>query len=411
MGFYCTEDQLQFEKSYVEILNLFGKGNKSIITAFNNRLKEVNTYPGEYSDSDINSVTPGKTGYESGPNSRIYIKLIGFSGSSCSKAQTQFYFSHEMSHAFSVAAQDVFSNRKKAGIGNDNIPYFYTTKIGNSEYLGISGSIYKKLQPNETENVIYGGGFCEVMTDLFAIASKVASSPEMKSQGITVDTVLKKSNKEWNKEGITSGYFASMPLARLAIAAFSNYPNPQYQHILDTGHSIFSTMQTDTKAKVHINDFIYGSMCDPLYIAEEYDKISGKSGTYFKICQSMDRIVDSYAYRRPVSDKDIQFVIQQLDTFAKLRTLLKVQDGVFSKEYGARIYEEFEKIKGEVEMEYGLSNRHQQISNKTPQITPTLITESSKKAIKEHPGIISEKVKKSRNIFKLLNRNKDDKRR
>ena len=78
MGFYCTEDQLQFEKSYVEILNLFGKGNKSIITAFNNRLKEVNTYPGEYSDSDVNSVTPGKTGYENNPNSRIYIKLIGF---------------------------------------------------------------------------------------------------------------------------------------------------------------------------------------------------------------------------------------------------------------------------------------------------------------------------------------------
>ena len=384
MGFYCKEDQLQFEKSYVEILNLFGKGNKSIITAFNNRLKEVNTYPGEYSDSDVNSVTPGKTGYENSPNSRIYIKLIGFDRSTCSKAQTQHYFSHEISHAFSVAAQDVFSTRHRAGIGNYNIPYFYTTRIGNSEYLGISGSIYKKLQPNEIENVIYGGGFCEVMTDLFAVASKVASNPDMKNQGITVDTVLKKPNKEWNKERITSGYFASMPLARLAIVAFSNYPNPQYQHILDTGHSIFSTMRTDTNAEVHIN---------------------------FKICQSMDRIVDSYAYRRPVSDKDIQFVIQQLDTFAKLRTLLKVQDGVFSKEYGARIYEEFEKIKGEVEMEYGLSNRHQQISNKTPQITPTLIAESSKKAIKEHPGIISEKVKESHNIFKLLNRNKDDKRR
>ena len=210
MGFYCTEDQLQFEKSYVEILNLFGKGNKSIITAFNNRLKEVNTYPGEYSDSDVNSVTPGKTGYENNPNSRIYIKLIGFDRSTCSKAQTQHYFSHEISHAFSVAAQDVFSTRHRAGIGNYNIPYFYTTRIGNSEYLGISGSIYKKLQPNEIENVIYGGGFCEVMTDLFAVASKVASSPDMKNQGITVDTVLKKPNKEWNKERITSGYFAKV---------------------------------------------------------------------------------------------------------------------------------------------------------------------------------------------------------
>lgn len=411
MGFYCKEDQLQFEKSYVEILKLFGEGNKSIITAFNNRLKEVNTYPGEYSDSDVNSVTPGKTGYENNPNSRIYIKLIGFDRSSCSKAQTQHYFSHETSHAFSVAAQDVFSNRQRAGIGNYNIPYFYTTRIGNSEYLGISGSIYKKLQPNEIENVIYGGGFCEVMTDLFEVASRVASSPDMKNQGITVDTVLKKPNKEWNKERIISGYFASMPLARLAIAAFSNYPNPQYQHILNTGGSIFSTMRTDTNAEVHINDFIYGSMCDPLYIAEEYNKIAGQPGAYFKLCQPMDKIVDDYAYKRPVDNKDIQFVIQQLSKFAKLRTMIKVQEGVFTQEYADKIYEEFEKVKSDVEREYGLSDKYQQISNQNHQITPTVIAETSKNAINENPGIVAEKVKKSHNIFKLLNRNKDDKRR
>lgn len=314
-----------------------------------------------------------------------------FDRSSCSKAQTQHYFSHETSHAFSVVAQDVFSNRQRAGIGNYNIPYFYTTRIGNSEYLGISGSIYKKLQPNEKENVIYGGGFCEVMTDLFAVASKVASSPDMKNQEITVDTVLKKPNKEWNKERITSGYFASMPLARLAIAAFSNYPNPQYQHILNTGGSIFSTMRTDTNAEVHINDFIYGSMCDPLYIAEEYDKIAGQPGAYFKLCQPMDKIVDDYAYKRPADNKDIQFVIQQLSKFAKHRTMIKVQEGVFTQEYADKIYEEFEKVKSDVEREYGLSDKYQQISNQNPQITPTVIAETSKNAIKGNPGIVAEK--------------------
>lgn len=411
MGFNCKEDQLQFEKSYTEILKLFGKENNSIITAFNNRLKEVNTYPGEYSDNDVNSVTPGKTGYENNPNSRIYIKLIGFNRSSCSKAQIQHYFSHEISHAFSVAAQDAFSNRQRAGIGNYNIPYFYNTRIGKSEYLGISGSIYKKLQYNETENVIYGGGFCEVMTDLFAVASKVASSSEMKKQGITVDTVLKKPNKEWNKERITSGYFFSMPLARLAIAAFSNYPNPQYQHILNAGGSIFSTTRTDTNAEVHINDFIYGSMCDPLYIAEEYDKIAGEPGAYFKLCQPMDRIVEDYAYNKSVANKNIQFVIQQLSNFAKLRTMIKVQEGVFTQEYADKIYEEFEKVKSDVEKEYGLLNMCQEINNQKPQITPSMIAETSKNAIKEKPGKIAEKVNKSRNIFKLFNRNKDNKRR
>lgn len=411
MGFYCKEDQLQFEKSYVEILKLFGEGNKSIITAFSNRLKEVNTYPGKYADREVNSTTPGKTGYESNPNSRMYIKLIGFDRSSCSKAQTQHYFSHEISHAFSIAAQDVFSTRKKAGIGKYNIPYVYTTRIGDSEYLGISGSIYKKIESSENENTIYGGGFCEVMTDLFAVASKIASSSEMKSNGITVDTILKKPNKYWNKEKITTGYFASMPLARLAIAAFSNYPNAQYQHILDMGGSIFSTTKTDTNTKVNINDFIYGSMCDPLYIAEEYDKIVGKSGAYFELCKPVDKIVDDFAYKRHVNNENIQFVIQQLTTFAKLRVLIKVQEGVFSQEYADEIYNEFERVKSDVEKEYGILKERDKQTKTNAKITPTTIFETSKRAMQQNPGTVSEKVKKSHNIFRFLNRDKHDKRR
>ena len=44
----------------------------------------------------------------------------------------------------------------------------------------------------------------------------------------------------------------------------------------------------------------------------------------------MDKIVDDYAYKRPVDNKDIQFVIQQLSKFAKLRTMIKVQEGVYA---------------------------------------------------------------------------------
>lgn len=361
MAFFCGADQEQFFKSYGEILKLFGTGNQSIINSFSNRLKYVNTYSSEYIDSNVNSTTPGKTGYESGPNSKMYIKLIGFDKSNSSKAQIQHYFSHEISHAFSIAAQDVFSKRKRAGITAQNIPYFETTKIGNSEYLGVSGSIYKKMETSENENVIYGGGFCEVMTDLFAVASTVASNLELKKQGITIDTVLKKPNKEWNKENIQTGYFASMPLARLAIAAFSNYPNPQYQNILDSGESIFSTMMTDTGKEVHINDFIYGSMCDPLYIAEEYDKTAGNPGAYFELCKLMDKLVDDYASKKQVNIDDVKNVIQRLSTFAKLRTLIKVQDGTFSKKYADAIDKEFEKIKEDVEKEYGVWNENQSL--------------------------------------------------
>ena len=410
MGFYCEEDQIQFSKSYAEILKLFGE-EKKIITAFSNRLKEVSTYPGEYSDDDINSDTPGKTGFESNPNSKMYIKLRGFDRSKVSKAQIQHYFGHETSHAFSIAAQDVFSRRKTAGIGENDIPYFYLTKIEDSEYLAISGSIYKKMKSGENENTIYGGGFCEVMTDLFAVSSKIASNSEMKSQGITVDTVLKRPNKYWNTEGITTGYFASMPLARLAIAAFSNHPNTQYQHILDTGGSIFSTTKTDTNVEVNINDFVYGSMCDPLYIAEEYDKIVGKPGAYFKLCKPVDKIVDDFAHKRPVNNENIQFVIQLLAIFAKLRVLIKVQEGIFSQEYANEIYNEFERIKSDVEKEYGISKEKDKQTKTSTKITPTTISETSKRAMHQNPGTVSEKVKKSHSIFKFLNRDKYDKRR
>ena len=294
--FYCKEDENQFFKSYGEILKLFGRDKDKMSVAFKNRFYGVETYPFNYYEKDFNAAKPGKTGCidPEDINSKTQIRLIGFNGSNRSKAQTAHYFSHELNHAFSVAAMDAFGNRSKIEVTAENVPIYQERTINNSQYTVISGSIYKKMEENESENTIYGGGFCELMTDMYSALSRVGSSSEMKNKGITLDTVIKRPTKEWNIEGITTAYFPGMPLARLAIAAFSNVPEANYQNIFDSDYSIFANTQTDKGQNVKINDFIYGSMCNPFYIMDEYDKITGKPGSYFELCEPVDRIVDCY---------------------------------------------------------------------------------------------------------------------
>lgn len=194
----------------------------------------------------------------------------------------------------------------------------------------------------------------------------------------------------------------------MAIAAFSNEPNSQYQNRLDAGDSIFTTTKTDMGKEVKTNDFIYGSMCDPLYIAEAYDKIVGTPGSYFKLCQPVDKIVDCYANRSQPSKGDIQNVIQQLSVFAKLNTMIKVQEGVYSQEYANKIQEEFEKIKSDVEREYGITNNIHITDNK--HITPSEITALGRSEMNKKPGFFSKAYGKVKRFFdRTLHKNKDDK--
>lgn len=195
------------------------------------------------------------------------------------------------------------------------------------------------------------------MTDLFAEASSVVSNEEKQANGITIDTILKEPSNRWNTENITTGYASCWPIARLAIAAFSNYPNPNYQHIVSQGRSIFAKTKTDTGREVKINDFIYGSMCDPLYIAEQYDGIVGKPGAYFELCKPIDKMVDRCAYLKqsPTVD-EIKQVITKIEQFATLNTFVKTEQGIYSKQYADKIMESFNIVKNQVQKEYGVKD-------------------------------------------------------
>ena len=341
------KDKIEIIRAYTDILKLFGEGNKRIINALNNRISNITTYPFDYEGNGISGREPGKTGYENGINSKINVRVRGYEHSHISDAQIEHYIRHEIVHAFAASAYDAFGNHKVVGY-NGVIPYYNNTVINGKVCQAVDGSIYEKSINGTSDNKIYGGGYCESMTDIFAICSKVAFDDNFRKRGITVDTVLKKRILDWNINNIITGYFSSIPLSRLTIAAFSNFPNVNYQYILDNGGSIFSTTTTDKGAVVKINDFLYGIMNDPIYIAKEFDKISGE-GKYFEFCSYVDMCVNNQAPQQVIVG-----IINILTKFVIQNTNAKVKNGTYTRGWGDKIIEEFESIKNDVLKDYGM---------------------------------------------------------
>lgn len=327
-------DKNEINRAYSDILKLFGCGNQRIIDACNNRISNITTYPFNYVGNGIDSREPGKTGYENGINSKINVRVKGYEHSSISDAQINHYIRHELIHAFTAAAYDAFGNHKVAGY-KDNIPFYDNTIINGKECQAVDGSIYEK-DIIGTGNKIHNGGYCESMADILAICSRVAFDDSYRVEGISIDTVFKKSISDWNINNITTGYFSSITLSRLTIAAFSNFPNANYQYILDNGGSIFSTTTTDKGVEVKINDFLYGIMNDPIYIAKEFDKIIGE-GKYFEFCSYVDMCVNNQP-----SQQIILGIINILTKFIKDNTDEKVKNGTYTREWADKIIEEFE---------------------------------------------------------------------
>lgn len=343
------QDYLIVEDSYKKILHLFGnERRKQIETAFSQRVESIIIHPSNYYDDAINSNTPGKTNYVGDINSKVRVRV----SPKGTKKQGEHYVRHEMVHAFSAAARDAFSTQQKEGVVN-GIPLFKKEVFNGSEYQAVMGNIYKANYSGGA-NVQYGAGSCEIMTDLFAIISDISEDEEKKRRGINANTIINESMNKWNVDGITTGYLGALPLIRLAIAAFSNFPQPDYQYLLDTGNGLFGTISVaDGKDIVPINDFLYGSMCDPFHIKKVFDDVMGE-GIYFKFCELFDNIINTFAMHQNPSKEQVEYIIKILNIFMKGNVEKKINNNTYPEDYGNGIIENYKKVLSIVQMEYGL---------------------------------------------------------
>ena len=357
-NFNSLQDEKEFNKALVEILNLFGDKDKKVIQdAFIKRIGNVTSHPVGFINDKVNANEPGRAGYANGNvNGKMNLEWISSSGS-INNAISQHYMRHELIHIFETAAHDALSLDKKI-INAQGIPEVNVKQIGNRRYAAINGTIYREIITGESDNLIYGAGVCELFTDMMALMSKVNSGIKYKQQLITVDDIMKRPMEDWNIEGITTGYMSAFPIIRLMIAAFSNFPEINYQKQIDFSEGILFYTDNKTGKKKISNDFIYGSMCDPLFIAQECDRITGKVGSYFKLCNMIDKVVNTCAEHRPINMEDVQNVINELDSICALRMASKVADGSFSRQEAIKIGEEFEKQKVSVKEEFSKSLRN-----------------------------------------------------
>lgn len=348
--FNSKNDKDEFSKAFEDILILFGKNNISLIAdGFKKRLGYVKSHPNGFSNDKVNNIEPGKSGYIGGDiNGKMFLEFINSSNNQLSNH----YMRHEMVHIFETVAHDVLSNGEKGTINSFGIPEVRTRQINGNEYAAINGTIYRKMRDNESGNVIHGGGFCELFTDMMAVISKVNSDEKYKQQIISADMVISHPIEDWNIEGITTGYMKLFPLARLMIAAFANSPDVNYQKLIESGNGIFfETNGINGKRKI-VNDFIYGSMCDPFYIMSECDKIAGRTGYYFSLCNKVDKIVNDCAYNHNINIDEINNVINELTTISALRIRIKVANGELTPKEGINILEEFDRTKASAKQEF-----------------------------------------------------------
>lgn len=350
-NFNSKEDQEEFFKAFGNFIELFGNEKKLVAGNFMKRLGYVQSHPEGFVNDKVNDVEPGKSGFiGENPDGQMYLEFRNSNNGN--NEQTLHYMRHEMMHIFETVLHDTFCINENTKFNALGIPQLSTRMIGNSEYAVMQSEIFKKMNANESVNARYGKAFNEILTDMIAIVSKVSFDGQYKEQSITADTVLKQPIENWNINELTTGYFSSWPFGRLMISAFSNFPDVSYQELIENGNGIYYKTNDDTGERKIVNDFIYGCTCNPFHIMEEYDKIAGQSGYYFRLCERVDRIFNSLAYKKEYNIEEINDIISEIDMIAKRRIQIKVSNGELTLEEGTRMLEDFEMTKSSVEQEF-----------------------------------------------------------
>lgn len=197
-----------------------------------------------------------------------------------------------------------------------------------SMYYCDSGTVAKRdFNTFRDKTHIYGNMYNEVLTDLIAYIAVTYNSNLIDSDKINANDVLSKNDMIDN----ISSYQYCAPFVRLALAAFSNDPNEDFDELIKTNKSIFLNKKKINHFKsLYSNDLLFGFMYYPLHIKHKFDEIQG-TDSYDKFMDLTDSIFSNIIKYYQLPKKESLEYLKILTEFVNNKTKLYIKNGYFTK--------------------------------------------------------------------------------
>ena len=345
-------DNTIFEEAYRCNLNLVCAGNNKLRRKLEKRVDEkvetvrIISYPDK--NEGIDKKTPGVTDTEYKVNEYIVNKKKDILVS----ANVAIYDNkkydlkglreilhvegHELFHVLSSVIPGIMKDNINVFVDNDKV---YYNALG--YYCINSKEGFKKL----------GVMFCETLTDILTTVSLNSYNKDYNHM-VDANTIFRKNYNTWKQ--YVSGYSFFTSLTRLAIAAFSNDPNADFDEMINNDNNIFFGRVKCRNGEFLIkNDFLYSYMADPMHVKREFEKIEG-NGLYDTFLESIDAEFNKTIKTGHMNKKIIKLYMQVLTSFFNSKLDKYYSEGLFNLEDVIKLTNTFNEVWNEVQKEYGI---------------------------------------------------------
>ena len=339
-----------FRMAYDNSLDLICVGNENLKNKIEKRVEEKlqKVYITSNPNGKVNHLIPGTTNTVLNPeavqksekdiieSSSIYIFDSKNYRDFNSKRVLVHTESHELFHMFSSLIPGLMKDNKNVLIEN-GLKYYNT--------LGYYASF------DGFNQLYYGEMFCETLTDMLSAIAVNTYNPMFKNE-VCANDVLRKNYSNWKSN--VSGYTFFTSLTRLAIAAFSNDPNSDFDDMIKNKKNIFFGRMKGRNGQILMkNDMLYGYIADPLHTKREFEKVLGE-GMYDKFNLVIDSAFNSALEKQVMDAKVIKNYLKILPTFLNKKIDMYEKKGIFNKEDSIKIINNFNRVWNEVKKEYGI---------------------------------------------------------
>lgn len=243
---------------------------------------------------------------------------------------------HEIFHVFSAIIPTIIEGNNNSYISNNSIYYNSMGSIGMYNNRGVHN---------------YGIMFKETLTDILARLSLTRFNNEFDNT-ISSNDILKKSDSDYESYGANSGYTAFTYLTKLAIAAFSNDKDADFDNMIKNGKNIFfGRKKAPNNEKIFKNDLLYGYLANPLHIKEKWEEINGIN-SYDEFCSEIDNTFSTYLNTGIIDCNNLYLHMAKITEYMNKRVDHYLNIGRLSFEEALSITNNYNKVWKEVNDEY-----------------------------------------------------------